>query len=94
MEKTTVERVLDELTKQAWTFTVIDFNICMTEYSLLKKESVRHKKWIAEKRFDSYFSRSSNITEQDVPLPDSVKQEAYNYYVSKLKVCKFSERKR
>ena len=89
-----VERKIDDLTKEVWTFVDINYNICMTGYSLLKKKSTRNRTWTSDIHFDTYLSRGSTIKEIDVPLPEYVKLDAFNHYISKLRVCKFSERKR
>jgi hypothetical protein len=89
-----IERQHDELNAETWAFTMIDMNIVMTAYSIVQRESKRHK-WKPVKSYDAYSrNRFSGIDESVISIPQDVQDEALNHYASQLKVCKFSERKR
>jgi len=87
-----IEKKIDELTFERWTFTWINKHIYLDDYVVLKKESKAHKKYNVLKTYSRLMERTNNILEKDVPLTKEIKAEAYDQFVSKIKVLKWSER--
>jgi hypothetical protein len=87
-----IEKQIDELTFERWTFTWIDNHIYLDGYSMLRKESKRHKNYNVLKKYSRLMSRDNTIMESDVPFTTEIKAEAYDQFVSKIKVRKWSER--
>jgi len=86
-----VERKIDDLNRLTWGFMMIDKNIVLSTYSVWNRETKRHG-WKIVDAYSSHNRRGSSFQEIDVPLPEDVKEEALNLYVSMLRVCKFSDR--
>ena len=87
----TVERKLDDFNRLTWGFIMIDKNIVVSTYSVWARQTKRHG-WKIVNSYRSHDRRHSSLQENDVPLPEDVKQEALDLYVSMLRVCKFSDR--
>ena len=87
-----IEKKIDELTFERWTFTWIDKHIYLDGYVVLKKESKAHKKYNVLKRYNRLMGRDNTMLESDVPFTTEIKAEAYDQFVSKIKVLKWSER--
>ena len=87
-----IEKQIDELTFERWTFTWIDNTIYLDGYVVIQKESKRHKNYKCLKKYSRLMSRDNTILESDVPFTDELKTEALNQFVSKVKVRKWSER--
>jgi Fe-S cluster biosynthesis and repair protein YggX len=88
----TIERIKDELTKEAWDFTLIRDTLFLNGYQLLKRESTRKRKYIAVKKYDRLQKRNSNIEESEVPFTNEIKKEALGKYFEKIDVRRWSER--
>jgi hypothetical protein len=87
-----IEKQIDELTFERWTFIWIDNHIYLDGYIVLHKESKRQKKYNVLKKYSRLMSRDNTIMESDVPFTTEIKAEAYDQFVSKIKVRKWSER--
>jgi Fe-S cluster biosynthesis and repair protein YggX len=92
MKQTSIERVKDELTKEAWDFTLIRETLFLNGYQLLKRESTKKRKYIAVKKYDRLQSRNSNIEESEVPFTNEIKKEALERYFETIDVRRWSER--
>ena len=88
-----IEKQIDELNKEIWDFTVIDRNIYLNGYYLMKRESKRHRKYIDIKKYDRLMGRDSTITESEVPFTDDLKNEVLEEYFKTVKCLRWSERK-
>ncbi|MEB3150553.1 MAG: hypothetical protein VKL60_16265 [Sphaerospermopsis sp.] len=88
-----IQKQIDELTFEKWRFTFMDGSrIYLDGYSLLQKESKRHKTFKVLKYYDRLSSRDSTMLESEVPFTDELKQQALSQFVSKIKVLRWSER--
>ena len=73
-----IDKQIDELTFERWTFTWIHNHLYLDGYSMLRKESKRHKNYNILKKYSRLMSRDNNIMESDVPLTAEIKAEAYH----------------
>ena len=87
-----IEKQIDDLTFEKWRFTFMYGTIFLDGYSLLQKETKRHKNFRVMKQYDRIMSRDNTITESEVPFTDELKVEVLNQFVSTIKVLKWSER--
>lgn len=87
-----IEKQIDDLTFVRWRFTFIDKTLYLDGYTLLQKESKRHKNFKVLKKYDRLMGRYNTIQESEVPFTDEIKAEALNQFVSTIKVIKWSER--
>ena len=87
-----IEKQIDELTLERWTFIWIDYHIYLDEYVLLQKDSKRHKRVRELKNYSRLMTRNNTINESDVPFTTEIKAEAYDQFVSKIEVRKWGER--
>ena len=87
-----IERVKDELTKEAWDFTLIRETLFLNGYQLLKRESTKKRKYIAVKKYDRLQSRNSNVEESEVPFTNEIKKKALERYFETIDVRRWSER--
>jgi hypothetical protein len=86
----------DGLTQESWTFTVVDLHIVLSRYTEITKASKRHGfKWSFNMPlWDRHQSRMSNISEDEVPFPESVKSEIYKSITNRIVVIKWCDYKR
>lgn len=70
--------------QQEWSFTLINQTLILDRYSQRRYETVKH--------YDRIYKRNNNITEEAIPLPDDVKKEALEQYISQITVKKWSEK--
>lgn len=87
-----VKKQIDELTIEQWTFYINGYNIYLDTYSLLKRKSIKHRKYNVVKHYSRLFKRDSTIDEKDIILSDSFKKEILEEYNKKLRVIKWSEK--
>ena len=87
-----IEKQIDKLNKEVWDFIVIDNNIYLNVYDLMKRESTRHRKYTSLKKYDRLTQRDSNLKENEVPFTDEIRKEALNEYFKSVKCLKWSER--
>lgn len=88
-----IERRIDELTIERWGFYCTQDRIYLDSYCLLKKESKKDKKYRVIKSYDRLRERDSTLKESEVPFNEAIKTEAFNRFVSGVKVLRWSERK-
>ena len=91
----TVTRQVDELTNDVWTFCFFDdrLMLVLNGYSRVVRASTRAKKYVPVgpqyARISSDLrdiQRSLRMTEEEVPFPDDVKEEALKVLISQLRV--------
>lgn len=87
-----IEKQIDDLTFERWSFTFMYGTIFLDGYCLLQKESKRHKNFRVIKQYDRIMGRNNTIVESEVPFTNELKAEALNQFVSTIKVLKWSER--
>jgi hypothetical protein len=88
-----IEKQVDELTIERWTFTWIDKTIFLDKYVLLQKESKRKRIYSRIKHYDRIMGRNSTIKESDVPLSEDLKAEVLAKFIANIRVIKWEERK-
>jgi len=80
---------------ESWKFTIIDETLFLDGYTKEKKPIKKDENSDLLKSksiYDRLFTQNSNITEEETPLPEDVKEEALNEYIKKLSVKKWSEK--
>jgi len=87
--KVEIERQIDNLSKHQYVFW-FDENartLWVDEYNLLERESPRHNYKI-KKQYKRIPMRSNlnNLTKEQVPLSDEIKEAAINSLISQVKV--------
>lgn len=87
-----IEKQIDDLTFERWSFTFMHGAIFLDAYHLLQKENKRKRNFKVIKQYDRIMDRANTITEIEVPFTDELKAEALNQFVSTIKVLKWSER--
>jgi len=87
-----IRRNIDELTVEKWSFIFLYGNIFLDSYYLLKKESKKHRRYEILKKYNRIIGRNNTIKEVDIPLPEDVKEEAFNIFTKDIKVMKWTER--
>jgi hypothetical protein len=87
----TVKRNNGEI-RQEWSFYLIDQTLILDRYSQLEKVAGSQRRYETVKHYDRIYKRNNNITEEAIPLPDDVKKEALEQYISQITVKKWSER--
>jgi len=92
MQRIIVEKRKDELTLETWEFYFLDGILYLDKYLLCKRESKSKRKYETLKKYDRLRERDSTIEESQVPLTDEIKNEAFNQFVSKIKILRWSER--
>lgn len=88
-----IERKINDLTIEKWRFTSLMYgNIFLDEYYLLQKESKGHRTYKVLKKYSRIMSRSNTILESEVPLPDDLKKEVFDKFISEIKILKWSDK--
>lgn len=87
-----IVKQIDELTQEVWNFCFINGNLYLDSYFIKKRENNKKRVYRCIKNYDRIYSRNNNITEDEVPLPEEIKQEALRLFTSSIKVLKWSER--
>lgn len=87
-----IEKQIDNLTIERWRFIFLDKTLYLDGYTLLQRDSLRHKNYKVVKNYDRIMSRDNTIQESEVPFTDDIKTEALNQFISTIKVIKWSER--
>jgi hypothetical protein len=71
-----IEKQIDELTKERFSFTVFNDNILVLDsYYFLSRENTRKRNYNRVKRYDRLSGRDSNITIEQVPLTEEIIKE-------------------
>jgi hypothetical protein len=78
--------------QQEWSFTLINQTLILDRYSQLEKVAGSQRRYETVKHYDRKYKRNNNITEEAIPLPDDVKKEALEQYISQITVKKWSEK--
>ena len=90
-----IEKQIDELTKEKFTFTIFNNNILVLDsYYYLSRENTRKRTWNTVRNYERLSGRSSRITLEQVPFTEEIKKEILEQYVKTLKVMTWTEYKR
>lgn len=65
----------DKLSKLIYTFTLIDLTVRLNTYSMLERQTKAHG-WKRKRRYDRLNKRDSDMTFEQVPLTQSITDEA------------------
>jgi len=90
----TIEKQIDELTKEQFRFWVNGNIIILDYYNLFSLENKNKRKYNSIKCYDRLYTRNSNITLEQVPLTEEIKNEVLQEYIKTLKVMTWEEYKR
>lgn len=86
-----VEKTIDDLTLEKFTFITLDHKLYLDTYSIRKRESKRHTYKLI-KLYNRLSTRDSSMTEDEVPFTLGIRAEALQMYKDTLKCLKWSER--
>lgn len=78
--------------QQEWSFTLINQTLILDRYTQLEKVAGNQRRYETVKHYDRLYKRHNNITEAEIPLPEDVKKEALEQYISQITVKKWSEK--
>lgn len=85
------KKTISENKYELWRFIYLFDTIFLDSYAIFERQSKRHK-YRQTKSYSRLNVRYCSIAEKDVPLTDEIKQEAFNEFISKIKVIKWSEK--
>jgi len=88
-----LEKQIDELTKEQFRFWTNGNLIILDSYYFLRRENKRKRNYEAVKRYERLTSRNRNISIEEVPFTEQIKQEALQEYIKTLKVMTWNEYK-
>lgn len=89
-----IEKQIDALAKEQFTFWIHGSSIILDSYSLLWRENKTKRKYKNIKCYDRLYTRNSNIPLEQVPLTEEIKTEVLQEYIKTLKVMNWEEYKR
>lgn len=73
----------DGLTGERWAFYLHYNNLVVNSYSVIERESKRHK-WKMLKQWSRHPDRNSMLRQNDVPLTDAIKVQAKAEFLRQL----------
>jgi hypothetical protein len=79
-----------DLQRIEWAFWFNDGVLILDGYSFYNRPSKRHKFRLKE-FYNSLYRRSSEISEEEVPLTEAIKQRAIAEFTKDIRVKKWSE---
>lgn len=88
--------ILDEenpLKGEFFRFTAFETVLVLEEYLQFERPTKRHKPVIG-KVYSRLDTRKSTMRENEVVIPDDVRQQASEKFISMIKICKWSEYKK
>lgn len=90
----TIEKQIDELTKEQFSFGIFNNVLVLNSYNLSLKEDKTKRKYNITKCYDRLYTRNSTITLEQVPLTEEIKNEAKLEYIKTIKVMTWKEYKK
>ena len=87
-----IERKIDSLNKEVWSFTFISYTLFFNSYQRLQKESTRHRKFYALDRYERIDKRRSTIQENEVPFPKEIRDKALQAFFKTISCKLWSEK--
>jgi len=90
----TVEKQIDELTKETFRFWINGNIIVLDAYYLFSRENKRKRNYNFVKRYERLSDRNSFTPLQEVPLTEEIKTEVLQEYFKTLKVMTWEEYKK
>lgn len=89
----TIEKQIDELTKEQFVFSIFTDKIVLSTYNLLLRENKTKRKYRSIKCYDRVYTRNSNIPLGQVTLTDDIRNEAKLAFIKRLEVLTWEEYK-
>jgi hypothetical protein len=89
----TIEKQIDELTKETFRFWIKDNLIILDSYYFFRRENTRKRNYNVLKKYERLNGRDNNITLQEVPLTEELKAEVLEEYTKTLKIMTWEEYK-
>ncbi len=91
----TIEKQIDELTKETFSFTIFnDNNLILDSYYYLSRENTRKRTWKTVRNYERLSGRNFKISLEEVPFTEDIKKEILEKYIKTLKVMTWQEYKR
>ena len=90
----TIEKQIDELTKEQFRFWINGNTIVLDAYYLFSRENKRKRNYKFVKRYERLTDRNSFTPLQEVPLTEEIKTEVLQEYFKTLKVMTWEEYKK
>lgn len=88
-----IEKHIDELNKEEFNFWINGNSIILNSYFLFSCENIRKRKYNIVKKYSRISERDSNITLEEVPFTQEIREEALSEYVKTLRVVTWTEYK-
>ena len=85
-------KLIDELTIEEYTFYFMDNNILFLDTYRVAKKEKRQRFYRTIKSYDRLRERDSTMTEDEVPFPSEIRQEAIDLFTKQIKCLKWSEK--
>lgn len=86
-----LKKVISELEYVEWKFYFYNNTLWLDKYIIFSRETKRQKKYRMKTRYERIMSRDSNITLEEVPLTEEIKQEALGLFTSQITVQKWDK---
>lgn len=77
--------------QQEWYFTLIESTLILNAYKQLQKVVGSQRQYETVLYYNRSYKRENTITEEAIPLPEDVRKEALEQYISQITVKKWSE---
>lgn len=90
-DRVEVTQQTDPLRKQEWHFLYLDHALVLTAWVRLERKTTRHRNYEALESYNVYAQNKSDRNDEEVPLPDWVKEKAVEKFLESMKVGKWSE---
>ena len=87
-----IEKQIDELNIEKWTFYVQENKIYLDTYYRLTKETKKKRNYKTVCFYNRLRVKESSISESEVPFSEEFKKEVIEKFTSQLKVLKWSEK--
>ena len=90
----TIEKQIDELTKETFRFWINGNTIVLDAYYLFSRENKRKRNYNFVKRYERLLDRNAFTPLQEVPFTEEIKTEVLQEYFKTLKVMTWEEYKK
>lgn len=90
----TIEKQIDELTKEQFRFWINGNTIVLDAYYLFSRENKRKRNYNFVKRYERLSDRNTFTPLQEVPLTEEIRNEAKLAFIRTLEVMTWEEYKR
>ena len=87
-----LEKRMDALTAHYWRFRFMHGHLFLTSFVLLKKKSLKHRKFHPVEIYDRIDKRNSTIQESEVPISKEIRDEALQAFFKTISCKLWSEK--